>query len=384
VSNRNPFHYGTPAEGQFFTGRREELDALVARIRDGINVVLVSPRRYGKTSLLRAARGRLGSARPAAAVLELNLLRAGSPARAAGLLAAGAFRLPGARRVGGRGAVAEFVRRWRIAPSVTFDPNGSPQFRFDAALGPPELETVLSDVYALLAEARSRRPAALVLDEFQAIDLFGPRLPDLLKGLADEHPSVSLVLAGSNRHLMDRLVSHREAPLFGMAQRLALGPLPEAEMLPYLRFRAQAGGRRLDEPTAHYLVRLAGPVPNDIQHLAYDAFEVATNRIDQAAVDAAMARAVAHDAALFAEALSRLSPGQVRVVTAVAWEPPSEPYAASFARRVGLANGSSVRKALMPLLQNDDIVEREGRLLLADPFFAAWLRGEPSGHPLDI
>jgi hypothetical protein len=236
---------------------------------------------------------------------------------------------------------------------------------------------VLSDVYRLLGEEAEKRPAVLVIDEFQAATPIDDRLPDLLKGLADNYPTVSLVLAGSKRHLMEQLVVEQEAPLYGLAQRMALGPIAEAEMLAYLVERAAAGGRALSEKVAGYLLALAGPVPNDVQHLAYDAFEASGAVMDAGSVDAGMEAAVAHDAALFADALSRLSPGQARVLAAVAVDPPAEPYAAAFARMVGLANASSVRKALQPLQEDDVVVEREGRRVVADPFFAAWLRAEP-------
>jgi hypothetical protein len=367
----NPFHYGTPVQGEQFAGRAEELGTLVARMRDGISVVLVSPRRYGKTSLHRAAQARLAATRPPAAVVEVNLLHAGSPPRFAGLLAAQAFHVPGARWSRARQAVPEFLKRLRLTPSVSFDTNGNPRFGFDAGLSALDAHAVLDDVYALLAEERTRRPAALVLDEFQAVDLVSPDLPDVLKGLADERPSVSLVLAGSKRSLMERLVERRGSPLYGIAQRLALGPLPEGEMTAYLVARAASGGRPMDGSTAAEIITLAGPVPNDIQHLAYDAYEAATGRIDAAAVAAGMARAVSHDAPLFAD--------RVRLVTALAQRPVAAPYSAAFARSVGLATGSSVHKALLPLLENDDVVERDGDLALADPFFAAWLRDVGGG-----
>ncbi|MHB1930048.1 MAG: AAA family ATPase [Acidimicrobiales bacterium] len=372
----NPFHYGTPVSGPQFTGRRTELDALMARMRDGINVVLVSPRRYGKTSLLQAATARLTAGRPTGAVVGVNLLRATSLARFAGLLTHGAYHLPGARWARTRQAVPEFLRRLRVSPSVTFDASGNPRFGFEGALVSADAAAVLAEVYALLAEESARRPAALVLDEFQALGRLGPDLADNLKGLADEHPSVSLVLAGSKRHMMERLVLDAEAPLFGLAQRIALGTIPDEDMLPYLRQRAAAGNKPMDDGTARYVLQLAGPVPNDIQHLAYDAFEAAGDRIDRATVDEGMARAVGHDAALFAEAVGRLSPGQARVLTAIATDPPAEPYSTAFARAAGLATGSSVRKALQPLLENDDVLERDGRLAVADPFLAAWLRGD--------
>jgi hypothetical protein len=371
----NPFHYGTPAEGDYFTGRRQELDALVSRIRNGINVVLVAPRRYGKTSLVRAAQARLDRSKPAAALVEVNLLRAGSLPRFAGLLTAGAYQIRGAKWSRARQTIPEFLRRLRVSPIVTFDVTGTPRFGFDAGIVQPDVETVVADVYSLLAEEAARRPAALILDEFQAITRLAENMPDVLKGLADEHPQVSLVLAGSKRHLMEELVLHQHAPLFGMAQRLALGPIPAAEMEAYLAGRCRSAGKAMDPATAAYIVQRAGPVPNDIQHLAYDSVEAAGPKVDHAAVDRGMAAAVGHDAMLYAENFGRLSPGQARVLVALAAAPPAEPYSSSFARSVGLASGSSVRKALQPLLDSEDIVERDGRLAVGDPFYAEWLRG---------
>jgi hypothetical protein len=376
--SRNPFHYGTPVEGEQFTGRRQELDALLARMRNGVNVVLLSPRRYGKTSLLHAAESRLARLRPAAAVIEVNVLRATSLSGLVGLLTAAAFRLPGTRWHRARQAVPDFLRRIRVSPLVTFDPSGLPRFGFDTAIAERDAEVVLADVYALLAEEAERRPAALVLDEFQAITRHGAALPDVFKALADQHPRVSLVLAGSKRHLMEELVIQDHAPLFGMAQRLSLGPIPDAEMAAFLRDRASAAGKPFDTETEAdaYLLANAGPVPNDIQHLAFEAYETAATHIDIAAIDRGMSQAVAHDSILYAENLARLSPGQGRVLARLAAGSVEEPYSARFAHSVGLASGSSVRKALQPLLQNEDVLDRDGRLVVADPFFAAWLRGD--------
>lgn len=375
----NPFHYGSPAEGEYFVGRCEEIDTLVGRIRAGVSVVIISPRRYGKTSLHRAAQDRLAHERPAAAVIEVNVLRATSLAALGAMLISGAYRLRGARWARARQAVAEFVRRLRVAPSVSFDSSGQPRFGFDVNLGARDIETILEDVLELLAELAGTRPVALVLDEFQAVTRLGAGLADVLKGLADRYPSVPLVLAGSRRHLMEALVIETRAPLYGMAQRLSLGPIPVPTMTEHLCRRAASGGKQLDDATARLIVGLAGPVPNDIQRLAFEAYELAAVRIDASTVDAALARAVSHEAALHAEHLARLSPGQARVLAAIAERPPPQPYGAGFVRAVGLANASSVRKALQPLLDDEDVVLRDGLMVVGDPFFAAWLRDRPPG-----
>ena len=207
VVTRNPFHYGTPAEGEHFAGREAELAALLSRLRTGVNVVVISPRRYGKTSLLLRAEREIE--RNGATVIHANVLRSRDLGAFASQLATQAFRAPGGRWHRARQAVPEFLRRLRARPVVTFE-GEHPKFGFDTGLSAPDADNVIADIYGVLSDLADRRPAALVLDEFQAIVELGAHLPGLLKALADAHPQVSLVLAGSRRHLMEQLVSSSE------------------------------------------------------------------------------------------------------------------------------------------------------------------------------
>lgn len=375
TAGRNPFHYGTPVEGKNFAGRRAELDALVERMRNGVSVVLLSPRRYGKTSLLRRAELELSGDRPAPAVIEVNVLRCGDVATLAGRLASAAYRTPGGRWHRVRSALPDFVRRLRVSPEVTFDADGRPVFSFSPALAPKAADDVIADVYAILASQADERAAVLVLDEFQAVIRLGSHLPDLLKGLADEYPAVVLVLAGSKRHMMERLVVSSEAPLYGMAQRMFLGPIPSDVMNAHLVERASTGGKHLSAAVAAVIVALAGPVPNDIQRLAFEAYGVAGDTIDEGAVSAGMAAGVAHEAAQYSERFAELSGTQARVLVALAGYDRSPTFSAEFARTVGAANASSVKRAIDALEMKELVVERDRLWVPSDPFLAAWLRG---------
>jgi uncharacterized protein len=367
----NPYHYGTPVTGAQFAGRDSELRALASRMRNGINVVVVSPRRYGKTSLLTKAAAALE--RSGAAVVQVNVLRCRDVGVFAAQLLTQAYRVKGGRWHRLRQAVPEFVRRFRIAPSVSFD-GELPKFSFAPTLSVADVDTIIADVYALLGELSEKRPAALILDEFQAVTDLGPHLPALFKALADEHPSVSLVLAGSKKHLMEQLVIAIDAPLYGMAERIALDVVPTEVMTPFLVRRAEAGGKTLAPATAELIVSLAGPVPNDIQHLAYEVFDVARRAMTTADVYEGLRFAVEHEASLHADRFEALSPGQRRVISELALAPTEQPLAASFVQAVRLANSSSVRKAIDALLADELVVVRDGRHCVASPFFAAWLR----------
>ena len=367
----NPFHYGTPVAGDQFAGRERELRALTARMRDGVNVVVVSPRRYGKTSLIKRAADTVE--RGGGAVVQVNVLRCRDlPVFGAQLLTA-VYRAKGGWWHRLRQAVPEFLKRFRVAPGVRFE-GDSPVFTLAPGVATSDVDTVIADVYAVLAELSEKRPAVLILDEFQAVIDLGAHLPALFKALADEHPTVSLVLAGSKKHLMDRLVVHGDAPLYGMAEHFALDVVPGNVMADFLVRRADAGGKPMAAATAELIVALAGPVPNDIQHLAYEVFDVATKTISEADVQHGLRFAVEHEAGLHADRFEALSPGQRRVIAELADDPVEQPLGAAFVHAVRLANSSSVRKALDALIDDELVVQRHGRYAVANPFFAAWLR----------
>lgn len=371
---QNPFHYGDPVTGPAFAGRREEIQLLATRIRDHLNVVVISPRRYGKTSLLLAAQEHLSHQRPKPAIVATNVFLCKDAAVLAGRLVSALYGVPGARWHRTRQGIVEFLKRIRIGPGIELDDDGKPRFSFGPALAPAATDQVISDVFEVLAEEASDRPVALVLDEFQGITRHGEHLPFLLKALSDRFPTVSLVVAGSQRHLMDRLMTDEGAPLFGIAQRLALGSLPDEEMLTFLVDRSFAFGKPMERATAQVIVALAGPVPNDIQHLAYEAFEVAGGVVTRDDVGRGMDLAIAHESNLFADRVQRLSDGQTKVLIALSGESQEKIFSSAFARSLGLAGSQSVKKAIDAMAQDETVVFRNGRWVVGDPFLASWLR----------
>ncbi|MHB1711582.1 MAG: AAA family ATPase [Acidimicrobiales bacterium] len=369
----NPYSYGGPVSGPHFTGREDELAALVSRMTNGVSVAVTGPRRYGKTSLI--GRGVEELAGAGAAVLQVNLMHCPSVDALASRLATSAYGLPGATWRRARHAIPEFLSRVRTQSTVTIGEDGKPVFGF-GGLGPRDAERVLDDVYAMLASLADKRPAVLILDEFHAITELGEGLAGILKALGDEHPRVSLVIASSRQHLMEALVISKGAPLYNMAERLALGPIEPAVMGRYLKRRAAAGRKPMDKAAAESICRLAGAVPYDIQRLAYESFDVATTRIAVEDTSRAMRRVVEHESPGFADRLGRLHIGQRRVLLALAAHRGMEqPYGAGFAREVGYAGPPGVRRAITALIEDETVTIRGGVVDVADPFFAEWLRG---------
>ena len=372
VATENPYSYGGPVSGANFIGRNTEVSDLVSRMSNGISVVVTAPRRYGKTSLVdRAAeivRARRG------AVISLNLMHCPSLETFAGRLVAGAYSTQGTRARRALQGLPELLRRLRLQPAITVDDAGKPRFTFGALAEPNALE-ILDDVYAILANAAAERPAVLVLDEFQAVSELGGGIAPGLKALGDSHPKVSLVLAGSRQHLMDALVLSRGAPLYNMAERLALGPIEQEVMLRYLRDRARHGAKAMSDDAAGHICELAGPVPYDIQRLAYEVFDRTGDQIGVSDVDDGMGGVVRREDPSFSDRLSRMPIGHRRVLYAIAVRRSLDrPYAAEFARDVGYAGPPGVRRAIEALRAEEVVTLRHGAVVVSDPFFAKWLR----------
>ena len=372
ASPPNPFRYGSPVTGANFTGRTVEHQALVSRMADGLNVSLVSPRRYGKTSLLLRAEGTI--TRAGASVVHVNVLRCPDLGHFAAALATGLAQTHGRRLRRGVAAASDFRRRFRVTPAVELGDDGKARFSFVPSLAAKDATSVLEDVYRLLAEGD--RSGVLVLDEFDAIVDLNPTLPNAFKGLADSYPQVSLVVAGSRRHMMERLVHVHGAPLYGMTQPISLGPIDPDAMARYLVRRSAAGDKKMPPAIAGTIIGRIGPVPNDIQHLAYETFAVASGPIiTDADVDTGLAQAISLAEATYSVTWHERPVVQRRVLSALAAQPTGEPFGGAFARRTGLAT-SSVQRAIEALVNDEWVADDGGLWHLTDPFLARWVQAE--------
>jgi hypothetical protein len=375
---RNPFRYGAPVEAAGFCDRVEELAVLTERMRTGVHAFVLSPRRYGKTSLvlqaishLRAAGGRAGYA---------NLLLCTTEDEVAAVVATAVVRE--VLRPAGRAkrSLEDVIRHLRVAPRVGVDPAGNISVGFDPVpSGAERWLDVLVDAVELLESAAGDRGAALVLDEFQAVADIGPKgLGGVFKALADQTRSSSLVFAGSHLSVMERLTRSPGAPLLDMGETIRLDVIPAADMVAHLTRVSKQAAKDLPAPVAELIYVTAGPIPNDVQWLAHAAFAATRDdaEIGVEHVEEALRSIVSHQASLFAERYEMLAAVQQRIVRALARGPVEHVYAKAFLDTVRVANANSVRKAL-GVLTDLEMVQRTGaRWRLTSPFFAAWLTSQ--------
>ena len=370
-----PYRFGAPVAPPWFCDREEELSTLVSRMRSGIHAFVLSPRRYGKTSLARRALTLVeeGGGRCAYA----NLLFATSETELAATILQAVLRGVLGKAGRARHSLESILRQVRITPKVSFGQDGSLDVGIDARSIDAPWQEVVGDAIGVLGRSARRDPAVLVLDEFQVVAGIGRQgLGGAFKAIADEVSSTSIVFTGSHLSIMERLTKGHGAPLHGMGERIVLDVVPEAPMVAYLCERAGAVGRQLDVATATAIYHAADRIPNYVQQLALAVLEAADEAtVRPRDVERGVGTVVEREASTFATQFEdlRRSPAQQRILRALARHPTTSVYTRAFLDEVGVANANAVTTALRAL-DGRELVVRRGKVWdVADPFLRRWL-----------
>jgi hypothetical protein len=368
----NPFSFGSPVSGDRFDDRQTETRFLVRHIVAGQNVVLTSPRRYGKTSLLLRAVTQ-ARRRHKARVGIASLLRCSSRREVAEEVTRAVIDGALGWMVGTAEQVGERLRRLpRVTPSLEHE-----GWRFALAIS-GGADDFLSDIrrpIELLADSRrDGHPVCLVLDEFQQIAEIDHYLAGFFKTVIDDLPGISLIFSGSRRHMMERLFVGSGAALKNAAEPLSLEVIPESEMVRFLMQRMASAGRQLTDPAARLVYRLMRGIPHFVQLLASAVYDQDVEVADEDAVRAALVEVLTRQRADLATRYEGLPMNQRKLMRGLARTPVRDLLSRDSLRRLEMSPASAQRAR--DALRQAEQIEFDERLgwRVSDPVFERWLR----------
>jgi hypothetical protein len=273
-----------------------------------------------------------------------------------------------------------------LAPRVTLsvdEHTGVPSISFGAdrrTADAEEKRRALEIVFGRLADIRqrTRRPVALVLDEFQSIHALSGEAGEWhLRDLMQRHGDLSFICAGSQESLIQEMMGAKRA-FYKMFELLHLGPLDEAH------FAAWIGERlgevfAVEEGTGAALVRAAGPRTQDVVQLArqlyFQAASRASGEVGRVDVAAAKSDVVSSEGALIGRLWDELSTHQRDVLRVLSLG--AEQIMSSDVRdRYGLPTASSIQRALAALVGRGLLVRDKDGFRFDSPFMREWVRRE--------
>jgi hypothetical protein len=372
----NPFRFGDLALDAFFTDREAELLELTADIRNGQNVVIFAPRRFGKSSLMWRAAQRL-VADGSVLIAQVDLMKAPTKERFAEKLAGAIYEEIASPLFRLREQATAVFRGLRILPTMTVGIDGSMSFSFAAGQTGADIDATIEHLLELpaqLAPERGRR-VALVLDEFQEIMRIDPGLLALMRAVFQEQPDVAHVYLGSSRHMLEQVFNDENEPFWRSAKQLELGPIPAPEFSRYIRDGFERTGRGIEPQTLERLLAITQLHPYGTQELAYAlwAWTEAGTSAGEAELDLALRQVLRSENAHFSRIWEQAPRAQRLVLEALARSPGGQTLSAAYRREHGLPGPSTVQAALAPLVEDELIVAMPSGYRIAEPFLAEWI-----------
>jgi hypothetical protein len=374
----NPFVYGEIVGAEAFADREVERDRLARDLASGQKVFLISPRRYGKSSLVRDVLR--GLARRGTLTVEVTVAASSSYV---------GFLESYARALVAADTPASRLRRWTadllhgVRPEVRFDAKTSGDagfsLSFPAVRTAREAARLAAEVFALpgkIAAAR-KQPLAVALDEFQAITAFdGDTAEQALRAAVQDQRGVGYVFAGSEPSLMERMVSPKR-PFYKAGPVMRLQKIDPSVFGAWLEQRFKASGVKAEPGLGAAIVDLAGNVPYDVQRLAHEAWDDLHDQGRRTAtlddLHATLTRLLAEQHTVYEEAWQRLTLAQRGVLRALVLEDGREMLSGDVRTKHRLGGSSSVQSALTALVKQDVVMKDGASYAVTDSLYREWV-----------
>lgn len=374
----NPFVYGEVVPATAFVDREVELDRLTGDLLAGQKIFLISPRRYGKSSLV--AQALRAAARHGALTVDVTV---SSYSSYVGFLEGYARALLSVetRLDKARAWLREMLGSTR--PEVRVEPGtggrGQLAVSFPSARTEKDISQLAQEVFALpgrIAEARKRK-LAVSLDEFQAVNAFnGGSVEHALRAAVQHQRQVGYVFAGSEPALMERMLG-RSRPFYKAGPVMRLQKIPEDRFAEFLEAKFRSSGMKPVEGIGAAIVDLAGNLPYDVQRLAHEVWDdVKASGRKAVTLDdlhGTLTRLLGEHETLFESMWQRLTLAQRGALRAAVLQDGRELLSADTRTRHRLTGPSSVQASLAALVR-EDILTREGsRYVVVDSLFREWV-----------
>jgi len=376
----NPFVYGKVVRGESFADREAEIKELMADIQSSQNVVIFSPRRYGKTSLVLEVLDRAREQGILAVYLDLFKVTSEE-----GFIADYAKEVARLEPGGIRSMLRNLRELFpRLVPKVVLKSEKAGvevEFEFDPRGERAPLLDDLFDVVATIVTKRGGR-AAVVFDEFQEIAGWDPagKAERQMRAHFQLHPNVSYIFMGSKRHLMQGIFQNKNRPFYRFGKHFPLGKIPRNEFSAFIQKRFGESGVQIAPSAISGILNVTGDHPYYTQLLCHILWDSAREErsVAEEDVQQAVQQIFLREAHAFHDVWDMLPLKARQLLVALAKEDrfQAQVYSGDFLQKHALGSASSVQRVVSRLITEEILEKVNGGYHFTDVFFKRWIRDE--------
>lgn len=359
-------------EGEHFTDRELETKRLQLNFENGVNSILISPRRMGKTSLVKKVKSLTESSKLKIVYVDIYKCRTEYEFYekfASAVIQATSTKVE---------RMAEYAKEFLmgISPKIVFSPE--PTTEFSLSLGVNPRTNTPEEVLDLPEKIARKRGIQIVvcIDEFQQIG----EMPDSLtlqktiRSVWQHHKHTSYCLFGSKQHLMSNLFYSRKMPFYQFGDMFFLRKIPSEKWVPFIVSRFEVAGKKISADLAEKICTTVDNYSAYVQQLAWNVLTMTETEVNEQTFRDGLDATLAQVAPLFVEQTINLSSYQLNLIRAIC-----DGYHDDFGKRevtshFNLGTRSNLPKLKKALIDREFIYETESGLFLSDPLFAVWFK----------
>ncbi len=368
------FVYGIAVTDYNFTGRSDENRRLKANFTAGINSVLISPRRYGKTSLVDHVCRHLN--RDDILIVRLDIFGCKTEYDFYNALAVAVLKQTASKIQLWMEEARDFLVRLTPKIGIPADPMSEITISLGITPDTHSPEEIL-DMVEVIAK-RKNRHIVVCIDEFQQVGEFDntKEVQARLRSVWQHHHYTSYCLYGSKRHMMSKIFLDRSMPFYQFGDLLWLQKIPTSDWMDYIISHFEAEDKHVSEELVKRICETVDNYPSYVQHLS----SILINRLPQGGnvtedmMSAAVSELISTNEPLYMQQVEPLSAYQMNLLKAIV----SGIHSGYNEKRVramfDLGSPSNLVRLRDALIERDLIYSEMRQLYLTDPVFGLWFK----------
>ena len=368
------FVYGVAVSDYNFIGRERETKRLLDNFKGGINVILMSPRRLGKTSLVKHVCNKLDD--KDIITVYLDIFGCKSEYDFYNKLTAEVLKQTASESELWFEEAKEFL--YRLTPKISFSPEPNSDFSISLGITPkthtPEEVLQMAETIAI----KRKKRIVICIDEFQQIGEMAnsKQIQARLRTVWQHQKHVSYCLFGSKHHLMSTIFLHRSMPFFQFGDTISLNKIATEDWVEYIVSHFADGKRTISHALAEEICKFTENYSAYVQQLAWLVFTLKEEgeTVTEDDVRQAENDLLATNDILFMQMIEPLSEFQLNFLRAIASGIKKDFGLSEVREEYNLGSYSNITRLKTALLERDLIEKKETELVITDPIFAKWLK----------
>lgn len=368
-----PFVFGKLALQNNFTNRKEEINQLISNFTSLTNTILISPRRWGKSSLVLKASEKAQKKDKSLRFCFIDLYNVRTEEQFYQLLAKEVLQATSSRLEelleNAKKFMGQFIPRISINPDSTND--------ISVGLDWNEVKNTPDDILNLCEKIAKEKKLKIIIciDEFQNISEFNNQLSiqKKLRSNWQKHHNVAYCLYGSKRHMLMDVFTSQSMPFYKFGDLIFLEKISEKDWIPFLKKRFADTNKSISTNNARMIAQLVECHPYYVQQLAQLSWLRSTSNCEPQIIEEAFENLVLQLSLLFQTRTDELSTTHINFLKAII-KGEKHPSSKHTINTYHLGTSANVIRIKRALIKKEILDVQDGNLIFLDPVFKYWLQ----------